>query len=138
MAEGAGTRTHDVLDLVRVLLLLQAAIMVASAVEALVFALAFGTPVGAVLSGLAAVALFVSRGRLAQGRPGPRRVVYAIEALVLSTLAVDVALGLFLAHTTPPALAVLTRLVLPASIIATLRRSTVAATAPEALSELAA
>jgi hypothetical protein len=139
MAVGAGARNRDVLELLRVLLLVQAAILVASTIEAFVFALAFGSAGGALLSAVAAIALLVARVRLGPSRTGPRRVIRAIQLVVLVTLAIDVALGLLIAHAPPPAVAVLTRFLLPVAILALLERCTAAVSVPDATaSELAA
>jgi hypothetical protein len=138
MAAGAGARTSDVLELLRVLLLVQGAILVASAIETFAFSLVFGSAAAALLTAAAAVALLVSRARLTASRSA-RRVVRAIEVIVLLTVAVDVALALFLAHAAPPAVAVLTRFVLPVAIVALLERTTAAAAVLESASaELAA
>lgn len=131
-------RTHtdprpaeDLLDVARALLLLQGAILVATTLEALVFGLAFpGTAGGVLLSGASAVAILVARTRLRAERRWSRRLVYAVEGLMLAFAVVDSVLAIALTRALPPAVAVLTQLVLPASVIALLRRSARSTAAP--------
>lgn len=120
----------DLLDVVRALLLLQGALLVATTIEALIFSAVFpavGGPV--VMSGAVAVMIIVSRARLSAGRRWPRRLIYAIEGLNLAFFGVDIALALALTHALPPVVAILTQLVLPVSVIVILRRSARAAMA---------
>lgn len=115
------------LDIARVLLLLQGGVLLATTLEALLFGIAFtgmpGTPF--LLSGASALAVLVGRARLRPDRNA--RVVYAVEGVVLVTFAIDAALAFFITHGAPPAVAILTRFVLPVAIIGLLRRSTFAA-----------
>ncbi len=125
------------LDVVRVLLLLQGAVLLATTLEALLFGIAFTGMPGApfLLSGASALAVLVGRARLRPDRNA--RVVYAVEGVVLVTFAIDTALALFIAHAAPPVVAILTRFALPVAVIALLRRSTLAAgaAAPSAITE---
>ena len=111
------------LDVVRVLLLLQGAVLLATTLEAFLFGLAFTGMPGApfLLSGATALAVLVGRARLRPDRNA--RVVYAVEGVVLVTFAIDSALALFIAHGAPPVVAILTRFALPVAVIALLRRS---------------
>jgi len=115
----------DLLDIARVLLLVQGAILVATTIEALVWGMAFagasGLPV--LLSGGAAVLILVGRARLQAGRSRSRRFVYAVEGFTLAFFALDLVLAIALTGTPPPAVALLTRFVLPVSVIYLLRRS---------------
>ena len=115
----------DLLDVARVLLLVQGAILVATTIESFVWGLAFagasGVPV--VLSGGAAVLILVGRARLHAGRSRSRRFVYAVEGFMLAFLALDLALAIALTGAPPPAVALLTRFVLPVSVIYLLRQS---------------
>jgi hypothetical protein len=115
----------DLLDVARALLLLQGAILVATTIEALVWSAFFpgagGSP--ALMSGAAAVVIFVGRARLRADRRWARRLVYFVEGLILLTAAINVAIGLALAHALPPMVALLTQVVLPIVITALLRRS---------------
>lgn len=115
----------DLLDLARVLLLVQGWVLVATTIESLVWGIAFagaaGVPV--LLSGAAAALVLVGRARLHAGRPWSRRLVYAAQGSLLAFLAIDLALAVALTGTPPPAVALLTRFVLPVSVIFLLRRS---------------
>jgi hypothetical protein len=115
----------DLLDVARALLLLQGAILVATTIEALVWTLMFagasGSPV--VMSGAAAVVILIGRSRLRADRRRTRQLVYLVEGFILLTAAVDVAIGLALAHALPPIVTLLTQVVLPISAITLLRRS---------------
>lgn len=117
--------TDDLLDVGRALLLLQGAILIATTIEALVWAAVFpgasGSP--AVMSGAAAVAILLGRTRLRADRPWARRLIYLVEGVIIMTAAVDVAIGLALAHALPPLVALLTQVVLPIAVIVLLRRS---------------
>jgi hypothetical protein len=115
----------DLLDVARALLLVQGAILVATTIEALVWAAFFpgasGSP--ALMSGAAALVILVGRTRLRADRRWARRLVYFVEGLILVTAAVNLAIGLALAHALPPVVALLTQVVLPIVITALLRRS---------------
>jgi hypothetical protein len=115
----------DLLDVARALLLLQGAILVATTIEAFVWALFFpgasGSP--ALMSAAAAVVILFGQRRLRAGRRWSRRLVYAVEGLILLTAAIDTAISLALAHALLPMVALLTEVVLPVSVIALLRRS---------------
>lgn len=116
----------DLLAVIRVLLLVQGAVLVATTIEALFWSLVFpgagGTTV--VLSGVAAVAILVARVRVRADRRGTRRAIYIVEGVVLATFVIDAALALVLTQAFPPAVAALTGFVLPLCVIALLRRVT--------------
>jgi len=114
----------ELLEVIRVLLLVQGAILVATTIEALFWSLVFPGASGAsvVLSGAAALAVLVARVRVRAGRRGTRRAIYIVEGVVLATFVIDTALSLVLTQAFPPAVAVLTRFVLPLSVIALMRR----------------
>jgi len=118
--------SDDFLDIARALLLLQGSILVATTIEALVWAIFFpgasGSP--AVMSGAAAVAILIGRTRLRVDRRWARRLVFLVEGLILLTATINVAIELALAHGLPPMVAALTQIVLPVSVIALVRRST--------------
>lgn len=119
------TTNEDLLDVARALLLLQGAILVATTIEALVWGTAFGGSAGPsfLLSAASAAVILVARVRLRSGRTWSRRLVYAVEGLILATLAIDTALAIALTQELPPLVALLTRFVLPVSAVALLRRS---------------
>ena len=108
----------DLLDVVRVLLLLQGAILIANTLEAGLFAIAFsgGLTPTVLMTAAAAIAVLFARARLDGG--GARRTLYIVEGIVLVLLGIDTALSLAITHQAVPAVAVLTRFVLPVSVIA--------------------
>jgi hypothetical protein len=120
---------EDLLDVARVLLLVQGSILVATTIEALLWSFVFaGAPGASVwLSGAAATTILVARARLRADRRRTRRIVYGIEVVILLSLAIDTALAVALAGALPPLVALLTQLVLPLSVIHLLRRSARAA-----------
>jgi hypothetical protein len=115
----------ELLDVARALLLLQGAILVATTIEALVWAAVFpgasGSP--ALISGASAFVILVARVRLRADRRWTRRMVYLVEGLILLTAAIDVVIGLVLAGALPPMVALLTQVLLPIAVIVLLRRS---------------
>jgi hypothetical protein len=116
----------DLLDVVRVLLLVQGAILIATTIEAAVWGVAFsGAPgVPMLMSGAAAAIVLIARLRITvSGRPTARRLVYAVECVVLVTFVLESALAIALAGALPPVAAVLTQLALPLSVVTLLRRS---------------
>jgi hypothetical protein len=116
---------EDLIEVARVLLLVQGAILVATTIEALVWSFAFGGAAGMplLLSGATAAAIFVARARVRPDRRRTRRVVYAVEGVILAILAIDTALAIALTGAYPPPMALLTRLLLPLSVVLLLRRS---------------
>ena len=115
----------DLLEVARVLLLVQGAALLATTVEALIWGLAFAGSGGVpfLMSGVAAAVILVARVRLRADRQWSRRLVYVVEGFTLATFAIDSALSIALTGAIPPAVAILTRLVLPIAVIALLRRS---------------
>src|SRR5712691_493643 len=85
----------ELLEVIRVLLLLQGAILVASTIEAAFWGLVFpgATGTSVVMSGAVAAAALVARARLRADRSWTGRVVYVVEAVTLVTLAIDSALA---------------------------------------------
>ena len=123
---------EDLLDVARVLLLLQGAVLVATTIEALIWGVIFAGAAGlpAMMSGTAAAIALVARARLRADRSWTRRLVYGVEGFTLATLAIDTALAIAITGAYPPPVALLTRLVLPLSLVLLLRRTTGTAVAP--------
>ena len=121
MAERGRTRTEDVLDLARVLLLVQGALLIVSAIEAAFFGAVFGGAafLSALPTAAAALIVLVTRARL---RPGRARLLFAVEVVIVLALAVDVALAIVIAHRAVPLVMIVTQFVLPLAIIASLTR----------------
>ena len=136
------TRRHtdELLDVARVLLLLQGAILFATTVEALFWSLVFPGAAGApfLTSGVAAVLVLVASARVRAGRYWTRRIVYVVETVILVNLVIDLALAVAITGHVPPIVALLTRFVLPLSVIALLRQSTRATVTPVVVSPLEA
>ena len=122
----------DFLDVARVLLLLQGSILVATTIESVIWGMAFAGAAAApfLLSAAAAVVILVARSRLRGDRRGTRKLVYGVEGFTLAFFALDLVLAIALTGTPPPAVAVLTRFVLPLSVIFLLRQSTRATVVP--------
>ena len=116
----------DLLDVVRVLLLLQGAILIATTIEAVVWGFLFsgGAGVPALMSVAAAAVVLIARLRVRSDRRHIRRLVYVVECVILATFVIDAALAIALAHALPPLAAVLTDFVLPLAVVWLLRRST--------------
>ena len=123
MDNKASRPADDLLDVARVLLLLQGAILVATTIEALFWGAIFGAGGAVLISGAAAVVILVARSRLRADRRWPRRLVYVVEGVTVALFTVDIALALALTHALPPVVALLTQLVLPVAVITLLRRS---------------
>ena len=130
----------DLLDVARVLLLVQGSILVATTVEALVWSAAFAGATGlpALLSGASTVVILVARARLCADRSWSRRLAYGVEGVILAAFAMDAALAIALIGAYPPAVAFLTRLLLPISVILLLRHAARAGVAPVARGSVAA
>lgn len=132
--------TDELLDVARVLLLVQGAVLVATTIEALFWTLVFpgaaGTPF--LMSAAAAVLVLVAGRRLRADRPWTRRTAYVIETVILVNLVIDLALAVVITGAVPPIVALLTRFVLPLCVIALLRQSTRATVARVAASPLEA
>ena len=119
MAATAGERTHGVIDLVRVVLLLQGAILATAAVEAAFFSAVFGgaSAPSALLTGIAALVVFIARARLGPARRRGRRALYLVEGAILLSFGVDVILTLLIARTSVPPVAVVTQFAIPVAVI---------------------
>lgn len=117
--------SRDLLEVARVLLLLQGSVLLATTVEALIWGIAFagGGGLPFLASGAAAAVILVARVRLREDRRWSRRLVYVVEGFILATFAIDTVLAIALTGALPPVVAILTRLVLPIAAIALLRRS---------------
>jgi hypothetical protein len=126
---------EDSLEIARVLLLLQGAILVATTIEALIWGIAFagGGGMTFLVSWAAAVVILVARARLRGDRRKTRRLVYIVEGFTIATLAIDTALAIALTGAFPPVVAILTRLALPIGVIVLLRRSASAPVARQVL-----
>ena len=132
--------TDEILDVARVLLLVQGAVLFATTIEALFWSLVFPGAAGApfLMSAVAAVLVLFASARVRAGRSRTRRMVYVVEIVVLVNVVIDIALAVAITGHVPPIVALLTRFVLPLSVIALLRQSTRAAVTPVAVSPLEA
>jgi hypothetical protein len=116
-------RSRDLLEVVRVLVVLQAAVLVASTLEGLVFLAAFGPTAGptVALTGLAAVITFAVASGIGRRSARARRITLLAEGGILLVAAVDLALSLLMTGTPLPLVPTIVRLVLPLAVIAILR-----------------
>jgi len=123
-----------------VLLLVQGAVLVATTIEALFWTLVFPGAAGMpfLMSAVAALLVLVASARVRAGRSWTRRVVYGVEVVILVNLVIDIALAVVITGHVPPIVALLTRFVLPLSVIGLLRQSTRADVAPVRVSPLEA
>jgi len=132
--------TDELLDVARVLLLLQGAVLIATTIEALFWTLVFpgaaGTPF--LMTSVTALLVLVAGARLREDRSRTRRIVYGVEVVILVNLLIDLALAVVITGHVPPIVALLTRFVLPLSVIALLRQSARATVAAVAVSRLEA
>ena len=128
-------RRAELLEVVRVLLLVQAAILLANTVEAFVFGLAFsgGVTPTVLMTAASALAVLVSRARLSTETGRGRRALAIVEGVIIASLAIDTALALFLTHQPVPLVSALTRFALPVAVLALLARTRAAADANHAL-----
>ena len=106
-------------------MLLQGAILIATTLESVVWAIALPGAGGLalLLTGASAVAILVARARLRSERRRLRRAVYIVEGLIVTTFAIDTVLSLVVAHAAMPVLAVLAQFVLPVAVIGLLRHA---------------
>lgn len=118
------TGPGDLLDVLRVLLLLQAALYLVFAIEALVFAGFFGpSALGAVALSLAVtLGLLIARARLDRLARRGRRLLAGFEGLLLAVAVLDAGLALLAAGQLLGLVPALTRGVLPIAIVLLLRR----------------
>ncbi len=117
---------RDLAEVVHVLVLVQAGVLVALAIEATLF-LSFTGPAavaGVVFGGVAAVLALAVAAGLGARRGWARRVTLVAEAVILLVGLLDLAL-LGLTGSTPVALVVLSRIVLPLTLIVVLRSASV-------------
>jgi hypothetical protein len=122
-------RAEGELEVARVLLLFQGAILIATTIEAAIWGTAFRAGLAPVLfSGAAAIAVLGARTRLRAGARRPRRVLLVVEGLILATLVIDTVLAIVVRGALPPPVAMLTRLLLPLAMVVLLRRSARAVT----------
>ena len=114
----------DFLDIARALLLVQGSILVATTIEAVLWGMAFAGAAAApfLLSAAAAVVILIARARLRGDRADtPARL--RRRGNHARFFALDLVLAIALTGTPPPAVAMLTRFVLPVSVIFLLRQS---------------
>lgn len=120
------TVDDSVINVVRILVLIQGGIAFVSTLEVgFITALTGGvTIVPVIVTALAAlITLRLSRG-LRRGSPRARKYTIRIERLIVAITVIELLLTLFLAHSLPGPVPVLTRLVLPIAVIRLLRQQT--------------
>ncbi len=120
---------HPLVGVVRILLLLQAGIVVVSAIEASFASLAFGPAAGGLVLlnfGLATL-LFVLANRLSHGSSAARRMIRFVQVLMILWATFDLALAVGLAGRSIELVGIVTRFVVPVYVWRTLRRRDVKA-----------
>jgi hypothetical protein len=118
------TGPGDLADVLRVLLLLQAALFLVLAIEALVFGGLFGPTAlgGAALSLAVALGLLAARARLERlGRRG-RRLLLGLQGVLLAGAVLDTLLAYLMADQLLGLVPALTRGVLPVAIVVLVRQ----------------
>jgi hypothetical protein len=80
----------------------------------------------------------VAGARLRAHRSWARRIVYVVETVILVNLVIDIAVAVVITGHVPPIVALLTRFVLPLSVIGLVRQSTRVTLARGAVSPLEA
>lgn len=122
-----GSEPGDLVDIAVVVVALQAAVLAASTLEGLVFALGFGPAAmgGALLGGLALGAtLLVALGLHRRSRRA-RTIALLAEGAIVVVAVIDLLLALVLAGAALVPVAILTRLAAPLAVVALLRRKDV-------------
>jgi hypothetical protein len=125
------TSSASVIDLVRVLVLIQGGIALVSTIEVLFWA-SFVDPTGTLglsvlLTGGVAVATLVLAAGLGRRFRPARRMVMGLEAIILLFALVDLGLAVFMADRLLGLVPLLTRVVLPITVIVLLHRRPVRA-----------
>ena len=117
-------RPADALEVVRVVVLLQAATLVLTTLETAVWVLAFGPDVvpSLVVTGASAMLTFATAWGLGRGARWARRVTLVAETLICAGGLLDGVLALVVTGGPPPLMVVLTRISAPLLVIALLRR----------------
>jgi hypothetical protein len=128
-APADASRPRDIVEVIRVLVLLQGAALVVSTLEALVF-LGFAGPTGVptvVLTGLAALVTFAVAAGLGRRSARARRITLFAEGAIAAIALIDLALSLLMTGEPLPLVSTIARLVLPLAVIAVLRDAAVRA-----------
>jgi hypothetical protein len=117
----------DLVEVVRVLVLMQGAILVATTIEAAIFSVAFGPAAGpgVLLTGGAAVLTLATSRGLGRGRRWARRLTVGAECAILAGAILELALSVLLAGATFGIVPTLTRLVVPIVVIVAIREPAV-------------
>jgi hypothetical protein len=136
-------QTGDIVEVVRVLVLMQGAVLVATTIEAALFGIAFGPAAGPAFLFTAAAALLTlatARG-LGRRRRWARRLTIVAETVVLAGGLIELGLALALTGAASGLVPILTRVVVPIVVIVALRepsaRSSFALNAPPATEAVA-
>lgn len=113
----------DLVEVARVLVLMQGAVLVATAIEAAIFGLAFGPAAGPafLFSACAAVLTLATARGLGRRRRWARRVTIVAEAAIFAGALLELGLSLLVLGAGIGLVPILTRLVVPVVVIAALR-----------------
>jgi hypothetical protein len=117
------SRATDVVETVHVLIIVQAAIAIALAIEGALFAAFLGPTVApsALGGGILAVAMLLLAAGIGRRLRLARRIALIVEIAILLLAVADTALA-FVMGTVPPLMVLTTRIGLPVAIIVLLRR----------------
>jgi hypothetical protein len=121
--ERTTSQSGDLVEVVRVLVLMQGAILVATTIEAALFGLAFGpatAPTVLITAGAAVLTLAASRG-LGRRKRWARRLTIGAEFAILAGALLELALSALVAGAAFGIVPTLTRLVVPVIAIVALR-----------------
>ena len=123
------SRPRDLVEVVRVLVLLQGAVLVASTLESLFFLAIFGPLTGptVVLTAVAAALTLAVAWGIGRRSRRARRIALVAEAAIVAGALLDLALSIVMAGQVLPLVAIVTRLLLPIAVIAILRDGAVRA-----------
>ncbi|MBF6605482.1 MAG: hypothetical protein IVW53_07875 [Chloroflexi bacterium] len=116
----------DIVELVRIIVLLQAATLTLATLETTVWFVAFGPTVGPslALTAMSAMLTYATAVGLRRHARWARRVTLVAESLVFAGGSIDAVLALVVAGGPPPLVVALTRIAVPVLVIVLLRRPT--------------
>ena len=123
-------QTGDLVEVARVFVLMQGAVLVATTIEAAIFGVAFGPAAGSafVLTACAAVLTLATARGLGRRRRWARKVTIVAEVAILAGALLELGLSLLVLGAAIGLVPILTRVVVPIVVIAALRSRAARAT----------
>jgi hypothetical protein len=114
----------ELLEVVRVLLVVQGAMALLTTIETAAFLALQGTSSpGVLVPGLAAVVTFILAARIGRGGPASRRLVIALELSILAVGGVNVVLAAFMARAFIGLMPAIAMFVLPLAVLGLVGRA---------------